>query len=66
MVHSVKGGNPSFPDDIYLIANIQLRLQLLVDIVLRYWRKWKIEIEMNADKSITIVFTRKRSAPQIC
>lgn len=64
MVHSVKGGNPSFADDISLIANTPLRLQRLVDIVLRYCRKWKIE--MNADKSNTIVFTKKRSAPRIC
>lgn len=62
-VQSLKGGNPSFADDISLVANSPLRLQRLVDTVYRYCRKWKID--MNVDKSNTVVFTKRRHAPPI-
>jgi hypothetical protein len=62
-VHSLKAGNPSFADDIALIAVTPLYLQRLIDIVYSYCKKWKIEI--NTTKSNTIVFTKRREAPPI-
>ena len=62
-VMSIKGGNPTFADDISLIAVSPLYLQQLVDIVYRYCYTWNIDI--NVGKSNTVVFTKRRSIPQV-
>jgi len=62
-VYSVRGGNPSFADDIALVATTPYNLQRLVDIVYMYGKEWKLEL--NARKSTTMVFTHRRSAIKI-
>ena len=62
-VMSVKAGNPSFADDIALIASTPLYLQKLIDIVYIYCRHWKMDI--SAPKSNVIVFTIQRTVPVV-
>jgi hypothetical protein len=62
-VMSVSVSNPTFADDIALIAMSPLHLQRLVDIVYRYCNTWNVDI--NVDKSNVVVFNKKRKQPQV-
>ena len=48
-------GNPSFADDLALVAIVPSKLQKRVDIVYRYCRTWPIDV--NVTKSATVVYT---------
>ena len=56
---SVNAGNPTFADDISLIALTPFYLQTLLHIVECYCNQWKVSI--NVDKSIVTVFTKKQT-----
>ena len=50
---STNVGNPSFAEDLALVAIVPSKLQKLVDIVYRYCRTWHIDV--NVTKSATVV-----------
>jgi len=52
-------GNPSFADDLALVAIVPFKLQKLVDIVYRYCRTWHIDVIVT--KSATVVYTSKKA-----
>jgi len=52
---STNVGNPSFADDLALVAIVPSKLQKRVDIVYRYCRTWPIDV--NVTKSATVVYT---------
>jgi len=58
-VMSTNVGNPSFADDLALVAIVPSKLQKRVDIVYRYCRTWHIDV--NVTKSATVVYTNKKS-----
>ena len=62
-VMTVNTGNPTFADDIALIALFPLHLQKMVDIVYRYCYYWNIY--MNAQKSHVMVFSQKGIVPRL-
>lgn len=62
-VGTTSGGNPSFADDIAVLALSPLNLQRQIDIVYAYCQQWRIEL--NVSKSNIVVFTKKRRVPQV-
>jgi len=60
---SVQCGNPTFADDISLLALTPLHLQRMIDIVLKYCHHWNVSI--NVDKSSSTVSTKSRSKPVV-
>ena len=58
-VMSTNVGNPSFADDLALVAIVPFKLQKLVDIVYRYCRTWHIDV--NVTNSATVVYTNKKA-----
>ena len=56
---STNVGNPSFADDLALVAIVPFKLQKLVDIVYRYCRTWHIDVIVT--KSATVVYTSKKA-----
>ena len=60
-VLSTKCGNPTYTDDIALIALSPLNLQRMVDIVFSYMNEWRCNI--NVKKSNVIVFSKMRNPP---
>ena len=62
-VMSVQCGNPTFADDISLLALTPFHLQRMIDIVLKYCHQWNVSI--NVDKSSITVFTKSRSQPVV-
>lgn len=57
-----KSGNPSFADDITLIALSPLKLQNMIDTTYKYCNEWKMAI--NVEKSNVVVFSKKRNPPR--
>jgi len=60
-VLSTKCGNPTYADDIALIALSTLNLQRMVDKVFSYMNEWRWDI--NVKKSYVIVFSKMRIPP---
>lgn len=58
-----KSGNPSFADDITLIALSPFKLQNMIDTTYKYCNEWKMSI--NVEKSNIVVFSKKRNAPKV-
>ena len=58
-VMSTNVGNPSFAEDLGLVAIVPSKLQKLVDIVYRYCRTWHIDV--NVTNSATVVYTNKKA-----
>ena len=58
-VMSTNVGNPSFADDLALVAIVPFKLQKLVDIVYRYCRTWHIDVIVT--NSATVVYTSKKA-----
>jgi len=62
-VMSLCCGNPTFADDISLLALTPWHLQKMVDIVFCYCKQWNVSI--NVEKSSVTVFTKSRSQPSV-
>ena len=60
---SLQAGNPTFADDLSLIALSPHNLQKLVDIVYIYCREWLMNI--NVSKSNIVVFSKRRRVSQV-
>jgi len=60
-VLSTKCGNPTYADDIALIALSPLNLQRMVDIVFSNMNEWRCDISVK--KSNVIVFSKMRNPP---
>ena len=56
---STNVGNPSFAEDIALVAIVPSKLQKLVGSVYIYCRTWHIDV--NVTKSATVVYTNKKA-----
>jgi len=63
MVMSMCCGNPTFADDISLLALTLWHLQKMVDMVFRYCKQWNVSI--NVETSSVTVFTKSRSQPSV-
>lgn len=57
-----KSGNPSFADDITIIALSPYNLQNMIDTTYKYCTEWKMTI--NVEKS-NVDFSQKRNAPKV-
>ena len=62
-IMSTPVSNPSFADDIALLAISPSNLQNMIDMVYRYCQSWRIEV--NVKKSSVIVFSKKRYEPRV-
>ena len=60
---SISCGNPTFADDISLVALTPHHLQRMIDIVYQYCQQWNVSI--NVDKSTVTVFTKGRLQPVV-
>ena len=64
-VMSVNAGNPTFADDISLIALTPFHLQKLLDIVECYCKQYQWKVSINVDNSSVTVFTKKQTQPVV-
>jgi len=62
-VISVQGGNPTFADDISLLALTPLHLQRMIDSMFKFCHQWDVSI--NVDKSTITLLTKSCSKPVV-